>query len=367
MAEKRKFTGAFIPAHIWVSKELIPAEKMMLGEIDCLSKETGWCYAGRKHFAEWLHCTPQNVTHYTNRLVELGYLEIVKVVGGTSRMRLKNKVESRADGGGKPDFQGVESRADGGGKPDFPKIQYKNKSEIQGQRQSAKNEFSPDTADDAPEYRIEVFEPMKVETVRLGAEKQKTSNGARRDVLQPGGNAADLLAPNWNTPEKARAMSANLGDDFAEMLEKEYGVKVVTVPSSEPIPDTLGKAKKTRRMDEPQPFPETAEAFAYFSDPDKIAALWKRWLAYKKDQHRQRYKTADSEITQLRQLWKRAGGDADKAEQIIEQSVGYLWKGLFDLKIENANGKPTTSNRENVRRELVEYYADKRRAAEIQR
>jgi hypothetical protein len=249
-----------------------------------------------------------------------------------------------------------------------PHIQNKETEVNRIQRQNAKNEFSPDPADGSPEYRIEVFEPMKVETVRLGAEKQKTSNGARRDVLQPGGNAADLLAPNWNTPEKARAMSANLGDDFAEMLEKEYGVKVVTVPSSEPIPETLGKARKTRRMDEPQPFPETVEAFSHFSNPDKIAALWKRWLCYKKDQHRERYKTADSEITQLRQLWKRAGGDADKAEQIIEQSIGNLWKGLFDLKIENANGaKSTSSNRESVRRQLVEIYADKRRAAENQR
>lgn len=198
----------------------------------------------------------------------------------------------------------------------------------------AKNEFSPDTADDAPEYRIEVFEPMKVETLRLGAEKGKTSNGARRD----------------------------LGGDFAEMLEKEYGVKIVTVSSSEPIPDTLGKPKKTRRLDEPQPFPETADAFAHFSNPDKITALWKRWLAYKKDQHRERYKTADSEITQLRQLWKRAGGDAEKAEQIIEQSIGNLWKGLFDLKTENKNGAKPTSNRDTVARQLVEIYAAKRAA-----
>jgi DNA-binding PadR family transcriptional regulator len=231
----------------------------------------------------------------------------------------------------------------------------------------AKNEFSPDTDDDAPEYRIEVFEPMRVETVRLGAEKGKTSNGARRDVLQPGGNAADQLAPNWNTPEKARAMSARLGDEFAEMLEKEYGVKVVTVPSSEPIPDTLGKPKKTRRMDEPQPFPETAEAFAHFSSPDKIAALWKRWLAYKKDQHRERYKTADSELTKLRWLWKQTNGDTDKAEQIIERSIGDLYKGLLPLT-ENKNGaKQTTSSRDNVARQLVEIYANKRRAAENQR
>ena len=234
----------------------------------------------------------------------------------------------------------------------------------------AKNEFSPDTSDEAAVYQVEIHEPPKRETIVLpmSVEKQTTSNGARRDVLQPGGNAADKLAQNWNTPEKARKMSADLGQELAEFFETEYGVKVVTVPSSEPIPDTLGRPKKTRRIDVPQPFPETADAFAHFSSPDKIAASWKRWLAYKKDQHRERYKTADSEITQLRQLWKRAGGNAEKAEQIIEQSIGNLWKGLFDLKTENANGTTkTTSNRDNVARQLVEIYANKRRAAEDQR
>lgn len=227
---------------------------------------------------------------------------------------------------------------------------------------NAKNEFSPDATDDAPEYEVQIFEPMRVETVRLEAEKWTTSNGARRDVLQPGGNAADKLAPNWNTPEKARKMSADMGQQFAEFMVSEYGVQIVDVKSDEPIPDTLGKPRKTRRIDAPQPFPETAAGFAHFSNPDKIAALWKRWLAYKKDQHRETYKTPDSEITQLRQLWKRAGGDADKAEQIIEQSIGNLWKGLFDIKTENGNGAKPKPTRQDTARQLVEIYAAKRAA-----
>jgi len=68
MSEKREFTGVFIPAHIWVSKALIPSEKMILGEIDALSKKTGWCTAGRNHFAEWLNCTPQNDTYFLGKL-----------------------------------------------------------------------------------------------------------------------------------------------------------------------------------------------------------------------------------------------------------------------------------------------------------
>jgi hypothetical protein len=150
-----------------------------------------------------------------------------------------------------------------------PHIQNKETEVNRIQRQNAKNEFSPDTADDAPEYEVQIFEPMRVETVRLDAQKPKTSNGARRDVLQPGGNAADQLAPNWNTPEKARAMSASMADEFAEMLEKEYGVKVVTVQSGEPIPDTLGKPKKPTKME----FRPSVAAFARFDLESELDAL----------------------------------------------------------------------------------------------
>ena len=68
MSDKHEFTGVFIPAHIWLSKELAHAEKMILGEVDALSNKTGWCTAGRKHFSEWLGCDPPGVTYYIKKL-----------------------------------------------------------------------------------------------------------------------------------------------------------------------------------------------------------------------------------------------------------------------------------------------------------
>ena len=43
---KHVFTGVFIPAKIWIAKDLIPQEKMMLAEIKALSEDSGWCFAG---------------------------------------------------------------------------------------------------------------------------------------------------------------------------------------------------------------------------------------------------------------------------------------------------------------------------------
>jgi hypothetical protein len=73
---KREFTGAFIPAKIWLDESMTPAEKMLLGEIKALSENTGWCNANNAHFAKWLHCTPQNVSMYISRLSKNGYVQL---------------------------------------------------------------------------------------------------------------------------------------------------------------------------------------------------------------------------------------------------------------------------------------------------
>lgn len=67
---------------------MIPAEKMLLGEIDALSKKTGWCDASREHFAEWLQCDATNITYYFKKLEKLGFLDIERVPGKRSRTRV---------------------------------------------------------------------------------------------------------------------------------------------------------------------------------------------------------------------------------------------------------------------------------------
>jgi hypothetical protein len=133
MSEKRNFTGVFIPAHIWLSPELIPAEKMLLGEIESLSSNYGYCDASRKHFAEWLQCTVQNITYYLVKLEKKGFIEIEKTPGFRSKIKLIKErfyiqaVVSGTDGGGKSGLRVVVSGTDGGGKRGLPEIQDKYK------------------------------------------------------------------------------------------------------------------------------------------------------------------------------------------------------------------------------------------------
>lgn len=130
---KREFTGVFIPAHIWTSKELIPAEKMILGEIDALSKTRGYCDASRAHFAEWLSCTVQNITYYFEKLERLGFIKVEKMPGYRSKIRLiserfyTEEGVSPTDGGSKPHLRVGVNGTDGGGKRDLPEIKDKKK------------------------------------------------------------------------------------------------------------------------------------------------------------------------------------------------------------------------------------------------
>ena len=172
---KREFTGVFIPAHIWLSKELIPAEKMILGEIDGLSKSRGYCDASRSHFAEWLNCTRQNITYYFEKLERLGFITVEKKPGYRNQIRLvidrfytDNQGVNGTDGGGKHHLRGGVNGTYGGGKRDLPEIQdkYNNKDK----------EYCPAKTPDV-EFDITIIESRK-EKIPLKADKSSKENTA---------------------------------------------------------------------------------------------------------------------------------------------------------------------------------------------
>jgi len=91
---KRVFTGIFIPAKIWENKKLTPVKKMLLAEISVLSEDTGYCYAGNPHFAEWLECSPQNISKHIRELKDMGAISITfenQITGEGRKMFVKKE------------------------------------------------------------------------------------------------------------------------------------------------------------------------------------------------------------------------------------------------------------------------------------
>ncbi len=86
--QERAFKGIWIPAEIWLSKDLTIMEKIFLVEIDSLDNDDG-CYASNKYFAEFFGVTTVRASQVIKSLNEKGYVEISYVKDGN---QIKNRV-----------------------------------------------------------------------------------------------------------------------------------------------------------------------------------------------------------------------------------------------------------------------------------
>jgi biotin operon repressor len=89
--EKRAFKGVWICAAIFLNKNLTPAEKILLAEIDSLTTDEQGCYASNAHFAKHLGVTESRVNHVVARLTREGYIIRVSYNG-----RISNRVVAPA-------------------------------------------------------------------------------------------------------------------------------------------------------------------------------------------------------------------------------------------------------------------------------
>ena len=341
---KHVFTGVFIPANIWLSKELSPAEKMILGEVDALSKETGWCYAGRKHFTEWLHCTPQNVTYYVNNLERLGYLKVERSAGERSRMQIVNErfylvgsKEGLLVSGSQSSLPGSQSSLRAGSQSSLP-----------GSQSSL------------PASYIQDKNKNKI---------QDKNNAGASDPLSPPFKKVDEIYPEQFSlkEEKADPLHRGPGAVRVSITDPEFpGVTVVDAVGPKTKPTKTGREKPQRNA--PNIHPENETVFQHFSDPAKARAAWAEWLQYKYDQHRERYKNAKSELVKLRSLWEETKGDAAQVERNISHSIGNLYRGIFAPKAEkNGTQQPNGLNKATAQHLDLAQYVGQRRIAAMER
>lgn len=71
---ERAFKGVWIPADIWLNKELSIQEKVMLTEIDSLDNEEG-CFAGNKHFMSFMGLKDRRIKELISGLISKGFIK----------------------------------------------------------------------------------------------------------------------------------------------------------------------------------------------------------------------------------------------------------------------------------------------------
>ncbi len=82
--------------------------------------------------------------------------------------------------------------------------------------------------------------------------------------------------------------------------------------------------------------------FQDFNDPILAEKLWSQWVRYKHTQHKEKYKELETEQTAINALNKICGGNSQLAQEIIDQSISSLWRGLFKLKSTQSNNNQIT-------------------------
>ena len=73
---------AIIPAEVRYDKRLRANEKLMYGEITCLTQKEGYCYASNNYFASLYDVTPQAVSQWVSNLEKAGYIKLEYVYNG---------------------------------------------------------------------------------------------------------------------------------------------------------------------------------------------------------------------------------------------------------------------------------------------
>ncbi len=93
---EREFKGVWIPTAIWTNKELSLQEKVMIVEIDSLTKnDKGYCWASNKYFAEFFGLSTTRISHIISDLHKKNILEVWDIKKGKQtiqrRIRINNK------------------------------------------------------------------------------------------------------------------------------------------------------------------------------------------------------------------------------------------------------------------------------------
>ncbi|NIC05236.1 helix-turn-helix domain-containing protein [Billgrantia bachuensis] len=82
MSEQRAFRGVWIPAHIWLNRDLSLQEKVMLIEIDSLQHPEKGCFKSNKNLAEFFDLSPNRVSEIISSLKKKGWVSVEQIREG---------------------------------------------------------------------------------------------------------------------------------------------------------------------------------------------------------------------------------------------------------------------------------------------
>ena len=102
MSEERAFRGVWIPADIWLNRELSLQEKVMLIEIESLQHPQKGCFKSNKKLAEFFGLSPNRVSEVITSLKKKGWVRVDQIREGKQiierRIFMKRPIDSADKG-----------------------------------------------------------------------------------------------------------------------------------------------------------------------------------------------------------------------------------------------------------------------------
>lgn len=103
----RDFKGIWLPKEIWLDDDLNATDKIIFAEIDSLDVEDSeGCFASNEYLANFCKCSITKVSTSISKLIELGYVKVVKTDGRKRWLKTSlSKFESQTNKNEKPEIQ----------------------------------------------------------------------------------------------------------------------------------------------------------------------------------------------------------------------------------------------------------------------
>lgn len=105
-----------------------------------------------------------------------------------------------------------------------------------------------------------------------------------------------------------------------------------TVQSTGESTDSIDKQLNKEPLNNKQLNKEQEGEDEFINPFGKNFTAWQGWLDYKREEHREKYRSKKTEQAAADKLFSLARGNPETAKQIIQQSIENRWKGLFELK-----------------------------------
>jgi hypothetical protein len=145
--------------------------------------------------------------------------------------------------------------------------------------------------------------------------------------------SSNIVAIVKNTKASTKASTKALDKALQQHVQKQGAKQSQSTVSIDKQLNNLTNNNLTNK----QKYANDTELDFSMFDNSLIEILWKDWKEYKWNQHKEKFKAVITEQVAINKLAELSNNRSDNAKKIIEQSISNLWKGLFELKINNQN------------------------------